>query len=251
MRTIRKYGLLTFVVLLFVISVVRYISNHTTVSYNPSGREMAIYSVETERPMVAITFDTAGGNESIQEILSVLQEKGVRASFFVTGRWVERYPEELRMIVRAGHDVGNHSRSHRSMSQLSLDESGRELLSVHKKVREVAGVEMDLFRPPYGDYNHDIIRMAQGYGYHTVQYSVSSYDWKDYGVERIVRAVSGSRDLQNGAIIFLTTDAVYTAEALRDVIQNLRQQGYEMVPVSELIHRENYYLDANGRQIRK
>lgn len=225
-------------------------SRAITVSNTVNGRELPIYSVDTPDKKVALSFDAAWGNEDTQQILDTLEKYNVKATFFMTGGWVESYPEDVKKICEAGHDLGNHSENHKNMSQLSDTDCQAELLKVHTKVKELTGVEMDLFRPPYGDYDDHVITNAKDCGYYTIQWSVDSLDWKDYGVDNIIQTVTKHKHLENGAIILMHNGAKYTVQALPAVIEKLQADGYEIVPISELIYRDDYHLDVTGKQIK-
>lgn len=220
------------------------------VSNTVNGRELPIYSVETPDKKVALSFDAAWGNEDTQLILDTLAKYNVHATFFMTGGWVESYPDDVKKIQAAGHDLANHSENHKNMSQLSDQECQDELMKVHNKVKELTGVEMNLFRPPYGDYDDHVIINAKDCGYYTIQWSVDSLDWKDYGVDSIIKTVTEHKDLRNGAIILMHNGAKYTAQALPSVIEKLQTAGYEIVPISELIYRDDYHMDVTGKQIK-
>lgn len=167
----------------------------------------------------------------------------------MTGGWVNSYPEDVKAIYEAGHDLGNHSENHKNMSQISDDEIREEIMTVHDRVKELTGYEMFLFRPPYGDYDNHVVTGAKACGYEVIQWSVDSLDWKDYGVQEIIDRVCNHKQLGPGAIILCHNGAKYTAQALDEMLTNLEQQGYQVVPVSELVLRENYHMDANGMQI--
>ena len=225
------------------------VSKTVSVDNTVNGKELPIYSVETDEKRVALSFDAAWGNEDTDQILKILKEQNVHVTFFMTGGWVEKYPEDVKKIKAAGHDLANHSENHKNMSQLSDTECQDELIKVHNKVKELTGVEMNLFRPPYGDYDNHVITNATHCGYYTIQWSVDSLDWKDYGVDSIIKTVTQHKDLQNGAIILMHNGAKYTAQALPKIIEGLREKGYELVPISELIYKDNYHLDVTGRQV--
>ena len=214
-----------------------------------NGRQLPIYCVPTDQKKVALTFGAAWGNEDTQKILDILKEKNVHATFFMTGGWVKNYPEDVKAILAAGHDLGNHSENHKNMSQLSSDEQKQELLSVHERVRQLTGYEMFLFRPPYGDYDDSVVLTARECGYYPIQWDVDSLDWKDYGTDAILDRVLNHSHLGNGSIILCHNGAKYTAQALERLITGLQEKGYRIVPVSELILREDYHMDAEGRQI--
>ncbi len=226
------------------------IAPHTlATSSKVSGRNLPIYCVETTEPKIALSFDAAWGNEDTQEILAILKKHDIHVTFFMTGGWVKNYPEDVKTILAAGHDLANHSENHKNMSQLSSSECKEEIMTVHERVKELTGYEMFLFRPPYGDYDNDVITSVEGCGYYPIQWDVDSLDWKDYGVDSIVKTVCGHKHLGNGSIILCHNGATYTADALDAMITGLKKQGYEIVPVSELIIRENYHMNAEGRQI--
>ena len=170
-------------------------------------------------------------------------------TFFMTGEWVAKYPEDVKHIYEAGHDLGNHSENHKNMSQLTDADCQTELIKVHNKVKELTGVEMHLFRPPYGDYDNEVITNAKACGYYTIQWDVDSLDWKDYGVDSIIKTVTEHKHLQNGSIILMHNGAKYTAQALPQIITKLKEQGYQFVRISDLIYKDNYHLDVTGRQI--
>lgn len=189
------------------------------------------------------------GNEDTKKILEILKKHDVHVTFFMTGGWVESYPDDVKAILAAGHDLGNHSENHKNMSQLSDGEKKEELMQVHQKVQELTGYEMYLFRPPYGDYDNAVVKVAKDCGYYPIQWDVDSLDWKDYGVDSIIKTVTEHKHLGNGSIILCHNGAKYTAQALDNLITKLEEQGYTIVPVSELIYKDKYHLNHEGRQI--
>lgn len=240
-------GFALFLLSMFLVVVDR--EETVAVSTASSKRELPIYCVRTERPQIALTFDAAWGNEDTEVILEILEKYDVKATFFMTGGWVKSYPEDVKKILEAGHDLGNHSENHPNMSQLSDSEKEEELMLVHNRVKQLTNYEMFLFRPPYGDYDDKVIKCAKKCGYYTIQWDVDSLDWKDYGTDSIIKTVCEHKHLGNGSIILCHNGAKYTASALARMIEHLQADGYEFVPVSQLIHRENYYMDHEGRQI--
>jgi len=191
-------------------------------SSSAAGRELPIYCVQTEEPKIALTFDAAWGNDDTKKIMEILKKHDVKVTFFMTGGWVESYPDDVKMILAEGHDLGNHSQNHKNMSQISDSEKEKELMSVHDKVKELTGYDMFLFRPPYGDYDSKLIRVARKCNYYAIQWDVDSLDWKDYGAESIIKTVTQNKHLGNGSIILCHNGAKYTAEAL----DTLKDAGY-------------------------
>ena len=186
---------------------------------------------------------------NLRNILKILEDNDVKATFFMTGGWVEAYPEDVKAIKEAGHDLGNHSENHKQMSTLSKNECVEEIKKTHNKVKDLTGYDMFLFRPPYGDYNDTLIRTAEDEGYYCIQWDVDSLDWKDYGVEAIVQTVCEHKHLGGGSIILMHNGAKYTVDALDTIIKSLKAKGYELVPISQLIMTKDYKMDHEGRQI--
>lgn len=218
-------------------------------SSTSAGKELPIYCVQTDEPKIALTFDAAWGNEDTKQIMEILKKHDIKVTFFMTGGWVEKYPDDVKMILAEGHDLGNHSQNHKNMSQLSDSEKESELMTVHNKVKELTGYDMFLFRPPYGDYDNAVVKTARKCGYYAIQWDVDSLDWKDYGVDSIIKTVTQHKHLGNGSIILCHNGAKFTAQALDTMITTLKDAGYQFVPLSELIYRDNYHMDHEGRQI--
>ena len=245
-----KYGIFALAAFAVLRGLILTAGSNIRVSNSVNGRELPIYCVETKEPKIALTFDAAWGNEDTQKILEILKKHDVHVTFFMTGGWVESYPDDVKAILAAGHDLGNHSENHKNMSQLSDAEKREELMQVHDKVLELTGYEMFLFRPPYGDYDNAVVNVAKDCEYYTIQWDVDSLDWKDYGVDSIIKTVTEHKHLGNGSIILCHNGAKYTAQALDTLITKLKEKGYTFVPVSELIYRDGYHMNVEGRQIK-
>lgn len=218
-------------------------------NYKVSGKKIPIYCVETQNPQIALSFEVSGNGEDVRRMLEILEQHQLKATFFVTGKWVLQYPNEVKLIANQGHDLGNHSEGHQNMSQMERREIRQELAAVHDKVKELIGADMVLFRPPYGDYDNDVIEVADSMGYYPVLWDADSLDWKDYGSASIVAQVLDHPHLGNGSIVRLHCGAKYTPQAMEKLITGIEDKGYELVPVSQLIWKEGYHVDPNGRQI--
>lgn len=218
-------------------------------NHNFGGRELPIYSVETDKNKVALSFDAAWGAEDFDRIMEILDKHNVKVTFFMTGGWVSDNPDCVKKLVEKGHDLGNHSEHHYDMTTLSAEEMQSEIMEVHDKVKELTGYEMELFRPPYGAYDNNVINTAYDCNYYPIEWSVDSLDWKDYGVNSIIKTVTEHKDLGPGAIILCHNGAKYTADALDEMLTKLEEAGYEIVPISSLIMKEDFHMDVTGKQI--
>ena len=215
------------------------------------GKKIPIYCVDRQDKVVSISFDAAWGNEQTQTLLDILAEHNVKSTFFLVGNWVDKYPESVKAISDAGHDVGNHSDTHPHMTKLPKDKMIAQINDCNNKIEQITGKRPILFRPPYGDYNNDVIDVAEETKVHCIQWDVDSLDWKDYGADSIVDTVLNHKALGDGAIILMHNGAKYTPDALERVITGLQEKGYEIVPISQLIYKENYEMDHEGRQFIK
>ena len=213
-----------------------------------SINELPIYSVETKDKVVSITFDSAWGTEDLDEILEILARHNCVATFFVEGNWAENYPDAITKIAEGGHLIGNHGANHKHMTKLSQAEMLAEIQGCHDIIKEQTGIDMTLFRAPYGDYNETVVESAKSLGYSTIQWDVDSLDWKDYGIESIIDTVCNHQNLKNGSIILLHNGSKYTALALDQMLTNLESQGYTFIGLDKLILTENYEIDHTGRQ---
>lgn len=182
--------------------------------------------------------------------MDILEAKNVKATFFMTGGWVEKYPEDVKKIAEAGHDLANHSEHHYDADKITKEQMKEELMLPHQKVKELTGIDMILFRPPSGAYNNDLVNTCKENGYYCIQWDVDSLDWKNYGVDSIVTTVLEHKHLGNGSIILMHNGGKYTAQALEAVITGLETKGFEIVKIADLIYHDHYKIDSEGRQIK-
>ena len=227
-----------------------YISVQTTTNIArvfSTTKELPIYSVETAEKKVAISFDAAWGDEYTQDILDTLDKYKVKSTFFLVGFWVDEFPDNVKEIDRRGHEIGNHSTTHPNMPQLSQDKVLEEVKVTEEKIEKLINKKTTLFRPPFGDYDDKLINLLRENDYYTIQWDVDSLDWKELGVQPVVDKVT--RNIQNGSIVLFHNNAKYIKEYLPLVIERLQDSGYEIVPVSELIYKDDFKMDNSGRQI--
>lgn len=210
-------------------------------------RALPVYSVEREDKKISISFDCAWGTEYTDELLKVMDEYGVKCTFFAVQFWVERYPEYVKKIVEHGHEMGTHSKTHSKMSELSQDAIDEELRQSSEAIEKITGKSVELFRPPFGDYDDLLIERATARGLYTIQWNVDSLDWKNLSAQEIaLRVVNKS---ESGSIILCHNNGLHTAEALPVIFSVLQNKGYEFVPIGELIYRSDYTIRSDGRQI--
>ncbi|WP_445613352.1 polysaccharide deacetylase family sporulation protein PdaB [Geobacillus sp. YF-1] len=201
----------------------------------PSGPK-AVYKVDNARGQVALTFDISWGDENAEQILDVLKQHGIKnATFFLSASWAERHPSVVKRIKEDGHEIG--SMGYQFVNYTELESSKiRQDLMMAKKVFDTLGVKnVELLRPPGGNFNKTVLKIADSLGYTVVHWSINSKDWLNPGTEQIVANVTN--DLEPGDIVLLhaSDSAKQTAKALPKIIAVMKENGYQNVRLSELL----------------
>lgn len=223
-----------------------YALNASTAEVVARKRELPVYSVERDDQKIAISFDAAWGGDNTERLLEILRENDVKATFFLVDTWVQRYPELVKEIAAAGHEIGSHSTTHPHMTRLSRSQINAELSTVANHIQALTGQAPTLFRAPYGDYNNDVVLTARAAGYEVIQWSVDSLDWKNKGAEDLIRRATAT--VSSGDIVLFHNDSKYILDALPAILKSYRQQGLAVVPVSQLLLTGETTIDVQGRQ---
>ena len=242
----QKKDLSVITLIIAVIAIFSVINHPAIVGASATTRQLPIYCVKRDNKAVSLTFDAAWGNEDTQQLIDIFEKYGIKATFFVVGEWVDKYPESVKALSDAGHEVMNHSDDHAHFAQLSSQQIISNITACNEKIAAVTGVTPTLFRAPYGEYDDNVISTINSMGIHTIQWDVDSLDWKDLSADEIYRRVTSR--VQPGSIVLFHNAALHTPEALPSIIEYLLQNGYDIVPVSEIILSGDYYIDHTGRQ---
>ena len=225
------------------------VSSPVIVGVYASERELPVYSVQRSDRVVALSFDAAWGNEDTQTLIDILADYNVKTTFFVVGDWVDKYPESVRALHEAGHEVMSHSSHHDHFSQLSTEQIQADLLSCSEKIEAVTGVKPSLFRCPYGEYDDHVILAVRSLGIEPIQWSVDSLDWKGLSASEIQSRVLDR--VQPGSIVLFHNAAEHTPEALPGILAALQRDGYTVVPISEILLSGETFIDNTGCQCPK
>jgi len=196
--------------------------------------EQAVKKVPTDHKVVALTFDDGPCPGTTPALLAILKARQVKATFFVLGEQVEKYPQLAAQIVNEGHELGSHSYTHRHLNSLSQGELEKEL-NESEKVFASIGSKPTLIRPPGGGYNDRLVRELKQRGYTTVLWSIDPRDWDHRSTQQIIDSVLGK--VKPGAIILLHEgkSAPSTPAAVEVIIDRLRADGYNFITVSDLL----------------
>lgn len=222
------------------------INNPAIIGASATKRELPIYCVARDNKSASLTFDAAWGNEDTQDLIDILGSYNIKATFFVVGDWVEKFPESVKALHEAGHEIMSHSNDHAHFTKLSESQIVENLTACNEKIEKVTGVSPTLFRCPYGEYDDNVIKTVNSIGMTAIQWDVDSLDWKGIPPSEITQRVVSR--VVPGSIVLFHNAAEHTPAALPSIIEALIKDGYELVPVSDLLLGGEYEIDHTGKQ---
>lgn len=192
-----------------------------------------IFQGKNDSKSMALTFNVDWGQEYLPQILDTLERNGVRATFFITGRWAEKFPDLVKRIAKAGHQIGNHGYSHLHVNQVSEAQIVSDLQRSQGILESIVGQVSAFYAPPYGECKPHVVSAANRIGYRTVLWTIDTVDWIEGANDREIINKVTSR-AQNGAIVLAHPTAV-TAKTLPGLIAKLKASGYELLTLSEIV----------------
>lgn len=219
----------------------------TSAGTKADERKLPIYCVESSDKRIAITFDVAWENSNTQQLIDILKENDAKATFFVTGDWCDRYPDDVKLFFDAGHAVENHSDRHPHVAGININDLINDTKECSRKIKMITGEEPTLYRAPYGEFDNNLLTTIDGLGLKTIQWDVDSVDWKKPSAEQIKKRIL--KNVKPGSILLFHNDLENTTAALPEILKTLKSQGYSFVTVNELIFKDNYTIDSSGKQI--
>ena len=247
--TVKKASIIGAVSLLIAFAVLAAavgVTDSAGVYFCKSTRKIPVYGVETDKKVIALTFDAAWGADKTQGILDVMEQYGAKGTFFLVGYWIDKYEKETKAIAEAGFDIGNHSRNHLNMPKLSENEIKNEIEYVNDRVFDLTGKKPKYFRAPFGDYSNKLMTSLEELNMVGVQWSIDSLDWKGLSAKQIYERVVPKA--KSGDIVLFHNNSDHVIDALPLVLSALKGQGFEFVTLSQLVHTEGYTIDSNGIQ---
>ncbi len=211
-------------------------------------RKVPIYSVQLEEKKVAISFDAAWGADKTSAIMDELEKYNAKATFFLVGFWVDKYPEKVKEIEQRGFEIGSHSNTHPDFAKLSQSQISLELSTTTEKLKKLVTQEIKVFRFPFGSYNNVAIEECEKQNLKCIQWDVDSLDWKGISAEKICSNVLPK--VKNGSIILCHNNSDHIVQALPTILMTLNSRGYKVVSVSDLIYKDDYSINSQGIQIK-
>lgn len=199
----------------------------------PKEYDPIIYSYPPAGKRVALTFDDGPSKEMTDDYIKVLADNNVKATFFLLAKNVQAFPEQAKSLADAGHDVDSHSLNHSQLSSLSTTALQEDFRKTNEIFKEVVGKTPSYMRPPYGSYNDEVLSTARNFGQIPIYWSIDTNDWRKWSTETMVNTIKS--EISDGAIILMHEGKSNTLEALPTIIQTLRDMGYEIVPLSQLL----------------
>lgn len=196
-----------------------------------------ISKINTTQKIVVFTFDGGAGIQSLEKIITVLDDHDIKATFFVTGKWAETQSSALKKISDAGHEVFNHTYSHPDLTKLTSAQITEEFSKAESKISAVTGkTTKPFYRPPYGARNSSVRELAASLGYQTIYWTIDALDWKES--EGITETEVRNRILNNlapGNIYLMHIGDNITGNILDDVLTQIESKGYQVRSLSEVL----------------
>lgn len=212
-----------------------------------TNRLLPIYSIETDKKEVAITFDCAWGADDISSIINTLVSNDIQATFFVVGSWVDKFPNAVKELNENNMEIANHSNSHSHINKMSYGEVLEDITKCNEKIEKLTGKKVKYYRGPYGEYNNTVISVAKELNMNVIQWDVDTLDYEGKTIDEMCSRIK--KKIRNGSILLMHNDTEHTAEGLQKIIDTIQEEGYEIVPLDELIYHENYRINNEGRQL--
>lgn len=200
-----------------------------------------IYRGHPDKPMVSFIINVAWGNEFLPDMLATLKAHNVSASFFLEGRWTQNNPELAKMIVSAGHEVGNHSYTHPDMKVISAQKSREEIRKTNEVIEATTEKDVEWFAPPSGSYRDQTVQIAAEENLGTVMWTVDTIDWQKPSPDVLLNRVLNKAD--NGSMILMHPTAS-TAQAMDRLIQGIKDKNLQIVTVSRLLSEDRVIDNA-------
>lgn len=203
-----------------------------TSTYQPAIKPIDQGKADSE--FIAFTCNVDWGNEVIPEMLKVFEEKEVKITFFVTGRWAKAFPEVFESIIAAGHEIGSHGYQHLNYSTLSLEKNEEEIQNAEAAIMAHTQEKPKYFAPPSGAYNEHTLKAAEKLGYQTILWSIDTIDWRQGSTkDLILKRVLEKEELKGKIVLMHPMEE--TARALPELIDALKEKGLTVGRVSDVL----------------
>lgn len=236
------------VILIIWLAVIAFVVTCTlsTTEVSSSERRIPVYSVDTDKRELALTFNCAWDDTGFDELMSLLSEENIKCTFFFVGSFCEEYPEVVKRIYEEGHEIGNHSMAHNDPVKQEYSDIVSDISLCNDALFSLTGEKCRLYRAPSGSYDNKTVEAAESLGMTAVQWDVDSVDWKNPTAEKIISRIT--ENVQNGSIVLFHLGKENTVGALPEIIKILRNEGYSFTTVGDMLLEGEFFVDNSGRQ---
>lgn len=222
------------------------INNASVETVAGKSKLLPVYSVDTEENKVALTINCAWNADDIDIILDTLSKNKVKATFFMVGDWAAKFPDVVKKISDSGNEIANHSETHAHVNSLNYEKNVEQITKCSDIIKSITGKPTTLYRGPYGEYNDTVVKASQDTNHIMIQWNIDTLDYNGLTGEQMWQRIEPK--LEKGSIILMHNGTENTALALDMIIKNIKEKGYDLSTVSELIYKDNYIINNNGVQ---
>ena len=245
---VKKKWLIALVCALLVVMIVAITTGVSVTSAVATKRLIPVYSVERSDNKVALTFDCAWGADKTKLIMDEIEKNGYKCTFFVTGFWVDANKDLVKEINERGHQVANHSENHLHLGEAKTQTIATEIDTTSNKIKEIVGTSPLYFRAPFGEYDNGLINALNERQTQCIQWSIDSLDWKGLAGKEIADRVSSK--IKSGDIVLFHNNSEHILDALPLIMLTLKNKGLSAVRVDELVYKDNFVINGEGKQIK-
>lgn len=220
-------------IIAFVIAIIGGFAIFAGINVVPTTAVSGVYyNGDTSKNDVTLMINVYWGTEYLDDMLQILENYNVKTTFFIGGTWAVLNEDYLTKIYQAGHELANHGYHHKDHDKLDEEGNLNEISTTHTIIKELLGVEMNLFAPPSGAYDKLTVSCAEQLGYHTIMWTRDTIDWRDHDANLIYnRAVKNAK----GGDLILMHPTEATVKALPKIIEYYQSNGFNLTTVSQNI----------------
>lgn len=225
------------VIMLFTVSM--FVNNGTNTAIETSAQNLKnepVNKVETEIKKVAISINCSENVENIESIVNTLSKMNTRATFYITGEIVQKYPEKIKLITNSGNEIGNLSYHYINLKNKKVEEIREEIAKATKEIQNITNTKVQTFRTPYGECSNIIVEEARKQNLTTVLWNIDTLDYNGLTGEEMCKRIN--EGITPGSIILLHNTGKNTANSMEKIINNIQKQKFEICTISELIKLE-------------
>lgn len=233
LNNIKRFKKIVFIILLTIIIVLLIFGRYPKKVFNNTNEDIIYKGVKQEK-IVSFACNVDWGNEYIPKLLEVLDKNEIKITFFITGRWADKYKETVELIYSKGHEIGNHGYYHKDYSKFDYETALEDIEHAESSLENIIKTDIALFSPPSGAYNDNVIKALKNLGYNNmILWSIDTIDWKKTTTkDKIYNRVMDKVEYSD---IILMHPTKNTTDILDELITTLKDKGYKIMTISKMI----------------